>query len=224
MHSVMQNDGLATPYATHRADSAQTLAALRRFAHSRPDLERCELCGTELDEIHPHLLNRESRKFVCACEACAILFCGQERAKFLRIPRRLLRLERFAFDELEWDSMTLPINMAFFLRRPGGETTALYPSPAGAMTSEIELLRWNELFAREPVLQAVEPEVEALLVNRIANPPLYFVAPIDVCYRLVGLIRTQWRGLSGGPDVWRAIAEFFARLDHEATHLEAHHA
>jgi hypothetical protein len=29
---------------------------------------------------------------------------------------------------------------------------------------------------------------------------------------LVGLIRSNWRGLSGGTEVWRAIAVFFKEL------------
>ena len=35
---------------------------------------------------------------------------------------------------------------------------------------------------------------------------------IDECYRLVGLIRTHWRGLSGGTAVWDEIHRFFANL------------
>jgi hypothetical protein len=40
----------------------------------------------------------------------------------------------------------------------------------------------------------------------------YFVVPIDVCYRLVGLIRIHWRGLSGGTEVWQEIGKFFTEL------------
>jgi hypothetical protein len=71
----------------------------------------------------------------------------------------------------------------------------------------------------EKSLAAVQPEVEALLVNRISEQALYFVVPIDMCYRLIGLIRTKWRGLSGGGEVWQAIAEFFADLERRATHV-----
>lgn len=201
------------------ASSTEVLSALRRFARARPDAERCELCSLELAEDHQHLLDRQSRQIVCSCEACTILFCGQEGAKFLRVPRRVLQLDNFAFTDVEWESMMLPINLAFFLRQPGGGVAAMYPSPAGAMESLIDLPAWDELFGREKALARAEPEVEALLVNRIGKEALYFVVPIDTCYRLIGLIRTKWRGLSGGGEVWQTIAEFFADLERHATHV-----
>jgi hypothetical protein len=40
----------------------------------------------------------------------------------------------------------------------------------------------------------------------------YFIAPIDECYRLVGLIRANWKGLSGGSEVWTEIGRFFSDL------------
>lgn len=207
------------------SDAAGAFAGLRRFAGARPLVERCELCGAALNSDHQHLLDLKSRQIACSCHACAILFCGQEGAKFLRVPRRILRLSGFSFTDLQWEAMMLPINLAFFLREPDGKTKAVYPSPAGAMESQIALPAWNELFASEPALSGVEPEVEALIVNRIGNEKVYFIVPIDACYRLVGLIRTKWRGLSGGGEVWQAIAHFFAELDQRATHIgEASHA
>lgn len=202
--------------------SPEALFALRRFARPRPRVERCELCGAELGPEHGHLLNRGSREIACACEACSILFCGQEEAKFLRVPRRILRLEHFSFTDLEWETMALPINLAFFIKQRNGDVSVMYPSPAGAMESLITLLPWQKLFGGEPVLAGIEAEVEALLVNRIGDKPAYFIAPIDACYRLVGLIRTKWRGLSGGGEVWQAIAEFFADLENRATPVVEH--
>jgi hypothetical protein len=207
------------------AGLSEAFASLRRFAGSRPPVERCELCGVELSLEHQHLLARESRQIACSCDACAILFCGQEGAKFLRVPRRILRLESFSFTDLQWEAMMLPIHLAFFVREPDGKTTAMYPSPAGAMESQITLPAWKELFGSEPLLCTVELEVEALMVNRIGSEQAYFIAPIDFCYRLVGLIRTKWRGLSGGAEVWQAIADFFAELDKRAMHVgEERHA
>jgi hypothetical protein len=40
--------------------------------------------------------------------------------------------------------------------------------------------------------------------------------PIDDCYRLVALIRTRWRGLTGGREVWEELARFFDDLDETA--------
>jgi Family of unknown function (DUF5947) len=207
------------------SSAPETFAALRRFARSRPEIERCELCGIGLGPEHPHLLEPGSHQITCSCDACAILFCGKEGAKFLRVPRRILQLECFGFDDLAWEAMLLPINLAFFRREPDGRTTAFYPSPAGAMSSLIDLPNWDELFGSESALLSLEPEVEALLVNRIGAQAMHFVVPIDECYRLVGLIRTKWRGLSGGPEVWRAIADFFTSLEDRATRIgKATHA
>jgi len=62
----------------------------------------------------------------------------------------------------------------------------------------------------------MRPDVEALLVNRVGSTREYFVVPIDECYRLVGLIRIHWRGLSGGALVWGEIARFFDDLRRKA--------
>ena len=51
------------------------------------------------------------------------------------------------------------------------------------------------------------------------------VAPIDECFRLVGLIRVHWHGLSGGEEVWREIGNFFTQLRSKAEVVsEANHA
>ena len=201
------------------------LAALRRFARSEKQAERCELCATDIAAEHQHLIDTRSRKIACSCDACAILFCGQEGAKYRRVPRRIVQLNTFAFTDHAWTAMALPINLAFFVRGPSDELHAFYPSPAGPMESLLSFQSWVEVFGENPSLKEVEPEVEALLVNRIATESLALIVPIDICYRLVGLIRTKWRGLSGGPEVWQAIAAFFAGLEAQATHLGGvHHA
>jgi Ni,Fe-hydrogenase III large subunit len=60
-------------------------------------------------------------------------------------------------------------------------------------------------------------DIEALLVNRVGyahdlSRAEYYIAPIDECYRLVGLIRANWKGLSGGSEVWSEIGRFFSGL------------
>jgi len=91
---------------------------------------------------------------------------------------------------------------------------ALYPSPAGATECELYLEAWDELVSANPVLEGLEPEVEALVVNRLADPPQYAIVPIDRCYELVGMIKSTWEGISGGNAVENAVESFFARLQH----------
>lgn len=59
----------------------------------------------------------------------------------------------------------------------------------------------------------MQPDVEALLVNRVAAANDWYLAPIDECFKLVGVIRGHWRGLSGGTRVWGEIESFFQDLN-----------
>ena len=66
----------------------------------------------------------------------------------------------------------IPIGLAFFLpTAPRGGMVALYPSPAGATESELDLDAWEDLCADNPVLDGLEPDAEALIVNRMSDPP-----------------------------------------------------
>ena len=120
----------------------------------------------------------------------------------------------------------VPIEMAFFFKStPQGKVIALYPSPAGPTESLLPLDTWTDIVEMNPVLQEMESDVMALLVNRVgrargAAPAEYYLVPIDECYKLVGLIRTHWRGLSGGTEVWREIGAFFAALKSRAGFVE----
>jgi hypothetical protein len=205
---------------TTRQDSA--FAVLRKFARRRAPAERCELCSKELPPEHDHLLERSNRQIVCSCEPCAILFSGHGNARYLRVPRRARMLQDFQMTDLEWEALMLPINLAFFYRdSAAAKVIAMYPSPAGATESLLSLESWTEIVARNPKLQSMEPDVEALLVNRMGAARDYFLVPIDECYRLVGLIRTHWRGLSGGNEVWKHMREFFSGLKKKCGHPEA---
>lgn len=192
-----------------------SFTTLRRFVRKpREKVDVCELCATALASGHQHLLEIEERRVTCACDPCAILFSGNARQRYRRIPRDVRKLHQFSLDDLEWDSLLIPIKLAFFLNSSmAGHVVANYPSPGGAMESSLDLEYWNAIVERNPVLKKFEPDVEALLVNRISEPFRYYRAPIDQCFRLVGIIRTQWRGLSGGSEVWAEIDGFFGQLD-----------
>lgn len=192
-------------------------AALRRFVRPRAVVERCELCSTELPPNHEHLVEPQTRQMLCACQACSILFSGQAETKYRRIPRRVRYLSSFQLTDSQWDSLLIPIGMAFFFHStPAAKTLALYPSPAGATESLLDLESWDEIVRDNPVLQEMEADTEALLVNRVGAAREYYLVPVDECYKLVGLIRAYWHGLSGGTAVWEEIGKFFAELNDKA--------
>ncbi len=198
-----------------QSESPQSaIRALRRFVRPRAvAAERCELCAAELPPGHQHLIEPQTRQLVCACQPCAILFSGETQTKYRRVPQRIRALPDFRLTDSQWDSLMIPIGMAFFFHSsPAGKTLALYPSPAGATESLLDLESWASVVADNPVLQELEPDVEALLVNRVKGARDYYLVPIDECYKLVGLIRAGWRGLSGGAEVWAEIGRFFDGL------------
>jgi hypothetical protein len=199
---------------TGNEDGRGSLATLRKFVRApRQKGEVCELCAGPLSPEHQHLLELEKHRVACSCDACAILFGGNARQKFRRIPRDTRRLPGFLMDDHEWESLLIPINLAFFVHSSAaGRVVAQYPSPGGAMESTLDLECWSAIVEHNPLLRQFEPDVEALLVNRLSPSPQYFRAPIDQCFRLVGILRTEWRGLSGGQQVWRAIDRFFVEL------------
>lgn len=140
--------------------------------------------------------------------------------RFKLIPQYPRALPDFRLTDGQWESLALPINLAFIYHNSSeGKVMAMYPSPAGATESLLPLASWNGLINDNPVLSQMEPDVEALLINRVGTAQQYFIAPVDTCYELVGLIRINWSGLSGGDVVWERIATFFNKLEERSESL-----
>jgi len=191
--------------------SRAAFAGLRSMMHGNRPAAVCELCASPLPSEHPHLLKSEGNQIICACTPCAVLLDGSEAARFRRIPRDARALPPLRVSDDDWQAMGIPVRLAFVVAEGGGATFAMYPSPAGAVRTEITGA-WSAILLEHPVLAGIRPSVEALLINRLSGTPEYFVAPIDRCYRLAGLVRTYWRDLSGGPEVPAQIDRFFADL------------
>lgn len=190
-----------------------SLASLRRLVRQREPEERCELCSAPVAAEHRHLLDERTEALVCACQACATLFPGQAQARYRPVPDRMLSLAGFELDDARWEALQVPVGLAFFTRSTRlGRVVARYPSPAGPTESQLGLSTWAELEEANPVLRELEPDVEGLLINRVGTARDHLVVPIDRCYALVGLVRTSWRGISGGPEVWGHVAAYFADL------------
>jgi hypothetical protein len=205
------------------ASRADTLASsrLRRLARRQPDrvdpsIERCELCNQPIGSDHRHLLDTSNRELKCTCRPCSLLFDREaaSQGQYRLVPDRRLRLDDFELSDLGWEELRLPVDMAFFFRSSAEDRMmAFYPSPMGPTESLLQLDAWTQLERDNPVLRSMRSDVEALLVNRARGARQHWLVPIDDCYRLVALIRTRWRGLTGGREVWEAIARFFEELD-----------
>jgi Family of unknown function (DUF5947) len=156
-------------------------------------------------------LNLYERQIVCVCESCWALRSGD--ADFRPTGNRTLWLGEFELPEEIWAQFRIPIGLAFFMHSSVTNcVVAMYPSPAGATESELHFETWSRLVAINPVLETLEPDAEALIVNRVSDPSAFAIAPIDRCYMLVGLIKASWEGISGGAGVEAAIAGYFEEL------------
>jgi len=182
--------------------------------------EKCDLCGEAIPAEHRHLLDLSSREVMCTCQPCRILFDRRAAGggHFRLIPERRMRMEDFELEDAAWEELRIPVDMAFFFRSSeAGRVVAFYPGPMGATESLLELEAWKSLEAANPILRDLEPDVEALLVNRARGAREHWIVPIDDCYQLVGLIRLRWRGLTGGKQVWEEIGDYFEELHRKET-------
>ena len=174
--------------------------------------ESCDLCGNRIDADHRHVLHLTERRILCVCESCMALRSGDPELR--PTGTRVLWLDDLELSDELWARFAIPIGLAFFLRdSAAGGVVALYPSPAGATESELDLDAWKELVTANPELMTLEADAEALIVNRMSDPPRHAVAPIDECYRLVGMIKVSWEGISGGEGPQEAIDAFFGQLE-----------
>ena len=126
---------------------------------------------------------------------------------------RTVWFDDFDCDDEMWGRFQIPIGLAFFMRSTVSDgLLAFYPSPAGATESELDLAAWEALVERNPGVANLDPDAEALVVNRMSTPHQYAIVPIDQCYALVGLIKSRWEGISGGAALEQAVPAFFAAL------------
>jgi uncharacterized protein DUF5947 len=190
--------------------SALHRAIRRSAARSAATEERCDMCSATVPENHRHVLDEQRDELLCACQACTLLFQRDAagRGHFRLVPDTRIRLP-----ELTPSELGVPVGMAFFVREPDGSISAHYPSPMGATRWDVDAGTWQLLEQRCPALRELAPRVQALLLNTARGAAEHWIVPIDDCYRLVALVRREWKGLSGGSEVWPAIERFFAALD-----------
>lgn len=171
--------------------------------------ERCELCDAVLSPEHGHVVNTRTRRLLCVCRTC-----GTPRDLAYRaVPTRYVRLPRMTVSAADWEAFGIPVDLAFFFFNSDlDRIVACYPGPAGAVESLLPLDAWSAIVGRNPPIQSLVADVEALLVRRADDEYATFIVPIDVCYELVGRIRQAWTGFRGGGAGQRAVDELFATV------------
>ncbi|OEU89500.1 hypothetical protein DB35_20415 [Streptomyces abyssalis] len=192
--------------ATGAAPSAKAAAAA---------VERCDLCAEPVTEAHRHMLDVQKDTVLCTCGPCSLLF-GQSAAggrHYRLLSGRRTRLEHFRIGAPLWARLGVPVGLAFFVRDgASGEVRVGYPSPLGVTRSAVEAEVWEAVAQGYPELAELADDVEALLVHRTEGADEHWIVPLDDCYRLAALVRTHWRGLSGGTEVREHLDAFFAGL------------
>jgi Family of unknown function (DUF5947) len=184
--------------------------------------ERCEMCREVLDDRHGHVVEIEKRSIVCACRACYLLFIsdGAAGGKYRSVPERVRHDPTRPLADADWNDLQIPVAMAFFfVNSVLGRVVAGYPSPGGMTECELDLAAWDRLAGTYPLLGAMTPDVEAVLVNRAESGNEVFLIPIDECYALVGQLRMYWQGFDGGAEARAALAAFLDGLRRRAVPL-----
>ncbi len=199
------------------AGGTTRLRSLDRFAsrlRRTREGERCEVCSAPLATAHRHVVDRTSRRLLCACAACAMAIPEGAPGRLCLVPRAVRALPEGAVGPTELQSLGVPVGLAFFLRSSvSGKCAAVFPSPAGATEAEVTAETWAEVASRSEALGAMNDDVEALLVRSERDGrTAALIVPVDVCYELVAMLRRTWRGIDGGPDARRAVDAFFADL------------
>jgi hypothetical protein len=180
--------------------------------------EQCEMCSEPIADEHQHVVNVEGRQLLCVCRGCYLLFTDtQAELRYRAVPDRYLRFPDFAVGRREWESLQIPVGLAFFfLNSALGHVVAFYPGPAGATESELDLDTWNSFRDTDSRVDLLAEDTEALMVrvpDDESQPPSCHLLPVDVCYEFVGRLRTLWRGFDGGQDVRSYVDGFFGALD-----------
>jgi hypothetical protein len=203
--------------------AADPLSVLARIRGTQPRPrprpgERCDLCAVPIADEHEHVVDLEQRSLLCTCHGCFLLLApdGAGGGRYRAVPDRYLSFSDVELSPGQWDSLQIPVSVAFFfVNSTLGRVAAFYPSPAGATESLLSLDTWDDVAAAHPDRATLRPDVEAFLV-RSGRPGgggvECYLVPIDACYEMVGQLRRLWRGFDGGQEAHDALDAFFDKV------------
>ncbi len=204
--------------ATTAGGRLRRLAARSAAAADPGAPPRCDLCAAALPENHRHLLDQRTGTLQCSCPACSLLMdhTAAGGTHYRLLPQQARELTGFVLPDTVWAGLGVPVGLAFFTRNadPPG-ITAGYPGALGLTRSAVTPDAWARVETLHPALPGLADDVEALLVHRErpdGGPDRHLIVPLDTCYRLAALVRAEWKGLTGGPDVQRSVSAFLTAL------------
>ena len=124
------------------------LSVLRRIAtrpQPNPDQQTCDMCAEPISDDHRHVVDIQSRQLMCTCRGCGLLFTADAaHQRYRAVPDRYLSFPDFELTEAEWDSLDIPVGLAFFFSSSVlGRVVAFYPGPCrrsrvGARTRSLD--------------------------------------------------------------------------------------
>lgn len=174
--------------------------------------DHCEMCAALLaGDERRHLLDLAHHALLSICNACALAFGprGANAGSYRLIPTRHLALLNFQATDGLWAGSGRSAKIAYLLRSSeAGHVLAVYLDPAGARESAFDLEHWKTLLTANPLLDSLEPDVEALLINRMGQEQTFYIVPITTCSQLVGLLTEQ----GNEQEIWKDPGAFFEKI------------
>ena len=176
-------------------------SAFRHLVRKRVPEESCDLCSAPLDSKACPPSRRRATQVMCACTPCAVLFTdsmtrfrGISSADVRHLPDCCLTHEDLGgvgYSDQSCFCVSFQRDRAddCLISKPWGRNRASLPADV-----------WEEIVTHEPRLAKMQDDVQAFLVNRLAEPYQYYMAPIDKCFELVGTVRLYWKGFTGGTE------------------------
>ena len=97
------------------------------------------MCAEPISDDHRHVVDIQSSQLMCTCRGCGLLFTAEAaHQRYRAVPDRYLSFPDFQLTEAGWDSLDIPVGLAFFFSSSVlGRVVAFYPGPAGVAESEL---------------------------------------------------------------------------------------
>jgi Fe-S cluster biogenesis protein NfuA len=140
-------------------------APLRR-PRDAPRRRSAAICASRRSRgEHPHLVDCRSRRLLCACAPCALLFdhAARSRGRFKRVPTERRRLRDLRLGADFWERLQIPVRLAFFFENSDVQQgrrvlSRARPAPPSRCCRST---RGARSVAANPALGTLEADVEA---------------------------------------------------------------